>query len=524
MPAAHRSRRWLVRIAAALAVAVAGLAFAFWLVFRPTSWGNPAPIPQGFGYSRVPAFVGAPAEPRPLASFPLPRHPFIAASNSNNMHGDAYATDTHARGGPLGRDPEVRSAAQAALGGECAAVAFDRRGRIVTVCGTFTNFLLLLLDAGTLETLARLELPPRPSNRSLDLRRIMSDTSGGAYFYLDHRDRAVLVDAEQRLRVLAQEEQGGRTRFVEHASHDLRPVLREMSRPDDVVTAVLPDWQGRHWFVSRGGLVGWVDGGSGHVRALALPGEEIQNSFAVAPDGVYVVSDHAMYRLGVSAGTGEPIVEWREAYDRGTAKKVGSVAQGSGTTPTLVGDDYVAITDDADARVHLLVYRRALDARRGRLVCRVPLFAPGRSATDNSLIAVGRSLIAENNHGYDLFTTMMFGRTGSGGVERVDIEPDGSGCSKVWSSPEISQTTVPKASLATGLVYLYTKAPDAPWGVDAYYLTALDFETGATRFKVLTGTGVAWDNNWAPITLGDDGTAYVGTLRGLVLVRDRPPQ
>lgn len=507
--------RWVLRIGAALLVAVALVASAFWFVFRPMAGG---PIPQGFGYERVPAYAGAPAKARRLESFAIPPHPFMAATNANSMHGNAFSSGTHARGGPLGFRPQVRSIATARFGGECATVTFDSRGRIVAVCAGFGKFMVALLDADTLEMLAHFDLPSRESNRSGNIRKIMSDTSGGAYFFLDHQDRAVLVDAENRLRVIGQRRVGTRTVFEEQASFDLNPVL---ARESDKVTAVLPDWQGRYWFVSRLGMIGNVDPESGAIAALQLPGEEIQNSHAIGPDGVYVVSDHAMYRIGAGPGN-QPVVEWRESYDRGSGKKVGSVSQGSGTTPSLMDDRFVVITDDADAQVHLLVLRREIEPDGPRLVCRVPLFEPGASATDNSVIVVGNSIIAENNHGYDIFPTMMFGRTATGGVVRIDVADDESGCREVWYSSEISQTTVPKVSLSQGLVYLYTKHPDAPFGVDAYYLTALDFGTGATLWDVLTGTGVSWDNNWAPITLGDDGTAYVGTYRGLAMIRDQP--
>jgi outer membrane protein assembly factor BamB len=171
--------------------------------------------------------------------------------------------------------------------------------------------------------------------------------------------------------------------------------------------------------------------------------------------------------------------------------------------------------------MNVLVYRRAAPLEGPRLVCRLPVFEPGASASENSLIGFGRSIVVENNYGYDLFPRMMFGRTGAGGVTRIDIDENGRGCELKWQSGEISQTVVPKLSLANGLVYLYTKLAGAPIGIDAYYLTAVDFETGQTVFRVLTGTGVGYDNHWAPITLGRDGTAYVGTLRGLVAVRDR---
>ncbi len=38
--------------------------------------------------------------------------------------------------------------------------------------------------------------------------------------------------------------------------------------------------------------------------------------------------------------------------------------------------------------------------------------------------------------------------------------------------------------------------------------------------KQLVGTGVGYDNNWAPITLGPDGTACIGVFNGLAAVRD----
>jgi hypothetical protein len=467
----------------------------------------------------VPAFVGRPATPRRVDGAPVPRHPFMAATDPSNMHVDAYASDVHAGPGPLGIDPEVRSTARGRLGGECATVVFDRRGRIVTVCMSRSGPRLALLDPATFGELAGLDLPQRPSMKTWDLRAIVTDTSGGAYFYLDHRDRAVVPTSDRRIQEVATVQRPAGLDLHVERTYDLAPALAAVDHDDDTVPAVLPDWEGRYWFVTRHGVIGTVDPESGAVMTIVLDGEEIQNSFATAPDGVYVVSSHALYRLEADPATGAPRIAWREVYDRGTRRKVGMIHHGSGTTPTLVGDEWVAIADNAEPRVNVLVYRRT--AAADRLACRVPVFAPDRSAAENSIIGFGRALVVENNHGYDIFTRMMFGRTATGGVARIDVDADGRGCRLRWESPEISQTVVAKLSLANGLVYLYTKAPDAPRFTDAYYLTAVDFETGATVFKVLTGTGVGYDNHWAPITLGPDGTAYVGVLRGLIAVRDR---
>src|SRR5205823_1620629 len=113
------------------------------------------------------------------------------------------------------------------------------------------------------------------------------------------------------------------------------------------------------------------------VEARVLPGEVIANSFAVdASGGVYVVSDHALYRFGASP-KGAPRVVWRVPYDRGSRPKPGQVSQGSGTTPTVVGRRYVAITDNADPRMNVLVYRRGAHVDGSRLVCEQPVFPPG---------------------------------------------------------------------------------------------------------------------------------------------------
>lgn len=510
--------RLLRTIVNATVVAVVILAVVAGVVFFAGSGSDPTPIAQGFGLGRVPAFEGRPAVAQPLDVTPVAQHPFMARNGWNSMHSDGPASDTHPESGPLGIDPEVISTARGLLGGECASVTFDRAGRIVTVCTTALRMLLLVLDPTTLRELASYDLPPRPSMKSLSIRTITTDTSGGAYFYLDEEDRAVVGTAAQRIEVIAHDDAG----FRLERTYDLASIVAPPGRDDAIVT-VLPDWSGRwYWFVTRLGMVGTVNRETNVVMTHQLEGERIQNSFAVGPDGAFIVSDHAIYAFTADPATGAPTIGWRAVYDRGVRRKLGQIDQGSGTTPTLLGDEWVAIADNAEPRLNVLIYRRRPEvANDRRLACKIALFDAGASATDNSFIGIGRSLVIENNAGYDIFPTMMFGKTSVGGVARVDLDESGEGCRVVWESKEISQTTVPKLSLGNGLVYLYTKRPDAPWWTDAYYLTAVDFRTGETVYRARTGVGIGFDNHWAPVTIGPDGTAYVGTLRGLLAVRDR---
>ena len=52
---------------------------------------------------------------------------------------------------------------------------------------------------------------------------------------------------------------------------------------------------------------------------------------------------------------------------------------------------------------------------------------------------------------------------------------------------------------------------------DAWYLTAIDFDNGKTRWRALSGTGFGHNNNFAPVSIGPDRSAYVGEAKGLWL-------
>jgi hypothetical protein len=468
---------------------------------------TPAPIPQDPQGGNVPTFVGSAAVPDPTPGQDVPRHPFMAPNGLSNIHNDAYQTDTYRWAGPLGTRP---TAGSALFFRECASITFDGRGRLVTVCVGLDKPVLAMLEPRTLRVLAAMDLPPRPVSPNP-----FQDFSGGGYFYLDHRDRAVISAGNRHILVVAETGGGASPGFVLQRDYDVTSAV-----PDgDALISALPGWRGRIWFASRQGVVGTVDRASGQVRSIDT-GEPIGNSFAVdETGGVFIVTDEAMYRF--DAVGGRPAVTWRREYPNIGTVKPGQTQAGSGTTPTLIGSRYVTITDNADP-MNVLVYRREPRVSGRRLVCKQPVFGKGASATDQSLIASRRSIIVENNHGYTGPSSTMNGGVTSPGLQRVDLEGDGHGCHSVWKGSQRAPSVVPKLSLRAGLVYTYTK-PRREDMTDAWYLTAVDFDTGKTVFKRLAGTGFGYNNNYAPVTLAPDGTAYVGVLGGLTVFRDAAP-
>ena len=463
-----------------------------------------APIPPGPEQLNEPTFVGRAAEADPRNSFTVPEHPFMAPNGRSNMHNDAYMTDAYDGPGPLS-GAKVTSAF---LGiEECATMAFDSKDRIVGLCGGAEGSRLMLFDPDTLEILGAFPLPPRKVRPG---QSPLTDLCGGAYFYLDRNDRAFIATTNDEVWVVAV----GETGFALERRYDATGAIEG----DDCLIADLPDWSGNIWFVTLAGGVGVIDPVSGAMKSVRLPGERIVNSFAIDENGgVFIVSDHALYRFEAGAD-GAPVISWRTPYERGTRTKPGQLSQGSGTTPTLIGNNLVAITDNADPHMNVSVYRRGESGSGGSHVCSAPVFAPNAGATENSIIAVGRSLYVENNYGYTGPQSTMRGASTTGGVVRVDITEDDQ-CEVVWTNPEVAPTSVPKASLASGLLYVYAKPPRAD-GVEAWYLAAIDLDTGETVYRRLTGTGTQWNNHYASIYLGPDGAAFVPLLTGIVRIAD----
>ena len=464
--------------------------------------------PKPAGPAGPAEFIGKPATAKPITGIPeTAQNPFMAPNGRSSTHNDSWQTDTYTGKGPLGRKLVKRSND---FTGDCISTSFDRKGKMVAICvNPSVGPTLYKFDPRTLDQLAKFDLPPRqtpPAGISP-----LKDTGGGAYFYMDNKDRIWNGTTTRHVQVISEKGNG----FKLDRDYDLTKVLRG----DERITSVLPDWSGKIWFVARrDGVVGLLDPKTGKTNVLRLGGgleDEIENSFAVGEDGAYVATNRKMVKLRIGPGM-KPQIAWQQSYKtiKGLTKP-GQFDDGTGTTPTLMPGGYVAITDNADP-MNVVVYRTADRMAKGqkRKVCEVPVFTKGASATENSLVNIGNSLIVENNYGYDVGE---FGAnpslTSEPGMARIDVKAGGTGCKIAWTSTERAPSVIPKASLATGLLYTYTNPPstgaDDPW-----YWTAIDFRTGKTVYSALAGNGLAWNNHYAGINLGPDGTAYLSGYPG----------
>ena len=286
------------------------------------------------------------------------QNPFMAPNPNSNIHNDTWMTDVYRRGGPLGENLTTSSYAyQSSL---CGSINFDSKGRIVTVCPSIPFApQVRIIDPETLAPIDTYDMPQAPNPPGT---KQYQNFAGGGYFYLDQKDR-IWVSTKTNHIYRMSEGADGNTLTLER-DYDLTGVLDSET---ERISSALPDFNGLLWFVSKAnGKVGTLDTKTGKIQVIQLD-EDIQNSFAVASDGVYIASSKRMYRFKANKKD-KPRVIWKKRYPNSGIVKPGQADAGTGTTPTIMDGGYV------------VDHRQRRPDERGRLPDRAQARARARSA------------------------------------------------------------------------------------------------------------------------------------------------
>ena len=464
------------------------------------------------------------AVPSTIPTPPIYQNPYMAPNNFSEIHLNAYQTDTTSADGPFSSagDTTVQQGPIAPRNGIAGTIAFTPTGQLVTIrvgqeSSTQQYQTLELIDPVTLNVIASRRLPPRMSPSGVSF-------AGGAYFYLDNLGRVVCATATQQIRIYSIVQTPHGYRFHWDQTHDLSQAIGDQN---DILNSVLPDSSGNLWFITKEARIGYVDP-SGNISVSSLhdapgadPTETNTKSFATDENGgVFVVSDFALYRYQAGSD-GSVQFSWRAPYDRGVRIKSGQNQQGSGTTPTVFndfdGNQFVAITDNADPFLHVNVYRR----QTGDLVAQQAVFPNHiyENSCENSLVAVNHSILVENNYGNDSPFSTFGTYTTTPGVDRVDFDPATHSATLAWDNDAIAiPSVVTQLSTGDGLIYTYAK------DTNGWYFAAVDYDTGS----IVAHSAVPWsstlggifaNNYYSGLGIGPDGSAYVGVFGGIVAWR-----
>lgn len=457
--------------------------------------------------------AGSASAVSPASYGPTPPHnPYAGPDGTATMHGDTGSSDTTPLAGP---GAGTLGSTRTALASACPTVLVGSDGYPVALCTPIF---------GQVPTVHLLD--PQDNSSLTTLKLTKGSLLGGVYAYVDHQDRLVVADGSRSLlRVGHHRDSSGGWRLTVDRSLSLTSVISE----DDAVTGLAPDWKGRVWFATGSGVVGTADDSTGTVRALTLPaGERVANSISTAPGGAAVTTTHATYLLNTVDGT--PRIVWRKAYDRGTARKPGLLSWGSGSTPTFfgpgTGTEYVAIVDNADSAANLKVYRTA----DGSDVCSVPVLrAANGPGSENSPVGAGRSVFVAGTYGYP-YPAVPEGAGDSvptsadfaGGLSRVDVRADGTGCSLIWDNA-LRSAAVPKLSTADGFLHTVVRDPLIPGTkgtslLDPFRYVQIDPANGQVARSGNVGVGALYDTLQMAGTITRDGAYLQGTVTGVLRI------
>jgi hypothetical protein len=425
----------------------------------------------GFVPAVIPAVV--PGTARAATAFgPLaPPNPFMAPHGLASMHNDAGSADA----GPLpGPGAHLAAILAYPLLAACPTITQGTDGLVLALCTADLNQIptVFLIDPGGI-------VPHVIPLASLQVTK--GGLLGGVYAYLDNNNELVLIDGSDHLLRIAHAKDGplGRWKLTVTASTDLSSAIP----PGDSSVGLVPDYAGNIWFATGKGVVG-VAKLAGGVATLQLPaGEQVANSISAAPSNrVAVATTFALYELNLD-GAGNPQILWRQAYDRGTARKPGQLSWGTGSTPTYFGPtsgaDYLTIVDNASPQVHALVYQSGT----GVLVCQQTVLTEGGPGSENSPIGIGNSMFIASTYGYP-YPSVPAGTPPAvpptapfvGGMTRVDV--DNPGCHTVWES-KVRSAALPHLSAADGLIYTITRIGfDRTTPADIFAYAVIDPDTG----------------------------------------------
>jgi hypothetical protein len=435
-------------------------------------------------------------------------NPFMTPLGLASLHNDAEASDA----GPL-PGPGVHLAAIFAypLLAACPTIMQGTDGLVLALCTAIVDRVptVYLIDPGGIVP----HVVPLAS-----LRVATGTLLGGVYAYLDNNNQVVMLDGTNHLLRIAHSRDGllGRWKLTVTESTDVSSVIPG----GDGSVGIVPDYSGNVWFATGTGVVGVAKVG-GAVVSVHLPaGEEVANSISSAPTGrVAVATTFALYELNLD-GAGNPQILWRQAYDRGPARKPGQLSWGTGSTPTYFGPttgaDYLTIVDNADPAVHALVYQSGT----GALICQQTVLTEGGPGSENSPIGVGKSLFVASTYGYPypavppnagpaVPATAPF----VGGMTRVDV--DNPGCHTVWEN-KVRSAALPHLSTGDGLIYTMTRIGlDNTTPLDIFGYAIVDSSTGKLLLQQPKSASILSDPIETPTMVLMDQKIMQGNITGL---------
>lgn len=285
--------------------------------------------------------------------------------------------------------------------------------------------------------------------------------------------------------------------------------------------------------------------------AVADPNELFTNGFATSPEvlggAVYVASNHRMYRLVVDA-TGRIHSDpasgaWSAEYDRGERLTVGKIANGTGSTPTMVGfgpaEDKLVVLTDGARRMRLVAFWRdklpkGWRGRPGLPSSRIADQVTVDLGPNFPIVQSEQSVVAHNGYAFVLNSMfppgelrpypakgaylrgLLLGTTRPlpAGIAMFRWNGLRDRWQSLWSRTDVGTVaTVPFLSSGSRMVVLNGSLGGR---LGELYHLGLDRDTGRIIMSIASGSDPRFNGAFTGVKTDDDGSLMYTTIHGLV--------
>jgi len=238
---------------------------------------------------------------------------------------------------------------------------------------------------------------------------------------------------------------------------------------------------------------------------------------------VYVASNQNMYRLVVDAKgkihSDEASGAWKAAYDRGIRISALKVADGTGSTPTLMGFWRDQLPAGWKQKPGTLSARIA-DQQQVDMGADVETVQSEQSVSTygdyafvvNNIISKDAPYLARDNY----YVSMLNGATRPGpkGVAMLKWDQSSDGWKQLWMRNDVSSiSTVPMIS-GGGRMAIIDGYFTRDWN-DRYHI-GMDLDSGDTVLKIHTGSDPRFNGMYSAIKVNESGAIQYGMAFGLV--------
>ena len=488
-----------------------------------------------------------------FAGITIPQNPGLADNNWNSAHQDGYNSESVGLHGPVAS--KLRFIKQPNPYGFVPVMTCNKANQLIGVAMSSLDgkYRMIVFDEH-LKILSATETST-----------YIPGSFGGAYFYLNHEDNAVVIGTS-RVTCFP-------TSHVEARPdvYALEPVWKSAnilelvtgSPMGNAIYTVMPFWTNTamnyYWCVLAGNYDATPPGtlyANAYIAVLKiepnpaatdgctttlidlvpLPDQYVNNPLALDEEGaVYCVTNGVnpqgacnegfLYSFSFDQHSGKINTRWTVPYENSGILKPGMGNVGSGTAPTVMDDGnghkFVTICDNAYPFLNVLV----INCQDGSLVSKSPVFAEMRGACEASLIGVKDRVVVANNFGHVWLTGVPQLISNEPGLTMIQLYPDDAvnPYRIFWDDQRTCTFGMTMLCRESGIIFAYT----GDWSGDIsateggmFYVSAIDSWDGRIIWRIPVGRGHPNCHHYGGIYFDRKGDLYVGTINYLVSVKN----